>query len=65
MLTREEQRARETRQHMLAFQLWCHLQNLITEIKAGDTTKLCEFQQFVQYAPDKMKIQLLETLECQ
>lgn len=63
LLSREEQRAREAHRAMLPIQLWCHLQNLIREIKAGDASKLIEFQQFAQYAPAEMRMKLLEQLE--
>jgi hypothetical protein len=62
MLTREEQRARASRRLMTSVGLHAHLRNLIREIKAGDASKLSEFQQFVQYAPAEMKSQLLNEM---
>lgn len=45
---------------MVGVGLWAHLQNLKQEILAGDASKLDEFQQMVQYAPERMRLSLLD-----
>ena len=63
ILTRDEQRSRASQSAQNTVNLWFHLQNLIREIRAGDTGKLSEFQQFVQYAPEGMREQLLDQID--
>jgi hypothetical protein len=60
----EEQRKQHDHKLMASVGLECHLMNLHREIIAGDSTKLPEFQQMVQYAPQEMKSRLLERLQC-
>jgi hypothetical protein len=54
-LSRDEQRRNHSQNVMAAINLECHLHNLVRSIIEGDTTKLSEFQQFIQYAPIAMK----------
>lgn len=63
ILTREEQRIKQSHNQMLSIQLDCHLHNLISDILKGDANKLPEFQQFIQYAPPEMKLRMIENLE--
>lgn len=62
VLTRAEQRTRATNRSILSIQLWAHLNNLVDEILAGDASRLSEFQQFIQYAPDNLRMELLNRL---
>jgi hypothetical protein len=65
--SRDEQRAIEAHRIMLSIQLHCHLLNLAREAKEGPAqeriAKLQEFQQFIQYAHAKMKLQVLAAIE--
>lgn len=63
ILTRAQQRAKDTQSTMTSVQLECHLHNLIRDILTGDTSKLVEFQQFIQYTPPATKTRLLNQLE--
>ena len=63
MLTRDEQRTRHQLRSQLAVGLWCHLHNLMEDVLAGDVKKAQEFQQFIQYAPQEMREEILEKLE--
>ena len=54
VLTRDQQRKKSERKQMASVHLYAHLSNLIREILAGDTTKLPEFQEMIQYAPAAM-----------
>lgn len=56
---------RQKQQHraMVSVGLWTHLRNLADDIKAGDASKLSEFQQTVQYAPENMRMELLDYVE--
>jgi len=63
MKTREQQRQQQAHQSMSSFGLYCHLLNLSRDILAGDTAKIPEFQQFIQYAPAGMKDQLRDHLQ--
>jgi len=65
MKTRDEQRALATVHLMAGVGLWCHLRNLVRDIKAGINVQanLQEFQQAVQYAPDEMRLELADELE--
>jgi hypothetical protein len=56
-------RRKEAVRKMVAVGLYCHVRNLINAIKAGDITKLSEFQEMVQYLPDNAKIDLLAYME--
>jgi hypothetical protein len=62
ILTVQQQRDRNTRRLMINIGLEAHLQLLIQEILAGDTSKLMQFQQDVQYAPIELKTRLLHNI---
>ena len=60
---KEQARRKETTRLMVGLGLSAHLNNLMDAILKGDASKLSEFQQVVQYAPAKMREQLLDRLE--
>lgn len=61
--SREQQRARHSFLMAQSLFLECHLRNLIRQIRAGEAAKLVEFQQFVQYAPENMRLRVQTYLE--
>ena len=62
MMTRDEQRAKDTNNKMACVGLYCHLLNLMDEILNGRSHKLTDFQEFIQYAPPTLKVQVLQKL---
>ncbi len=65
MMTRQQQRDRDSARMMLSIQLEAHLRNLVSEVKGGNLTKLIEFQQAAQYAPSEMKDRILSLCDAQ
>ncbi len=56
-------RQKEQVKNMVSVGLWAELHNLADEIIAGNAAKLADFQQMVQYAPDKMRLEVLDYIE--
>lgn len=61
--SRSEQRQSSDRSVMLSANLEAHLINLLKEIESGATSKLVEFQQFIQYAPQEMRLRMLDRVD--
>ena len=61
-LSKVEQRRRKTDSQIVSIGLWCELQNLLRQSLAGDDQSLIEFQQAIQYAPESMKMELLDQM---
>lgn len=59
----QEQRDLKAHRQMVTIGLECELQLLIADILKGETNKLADFQQMVQFAPSEMKLRLLDKLE--
>jgi hypothetical protein len=50
---------------MVSIGLECHLMNLHRDITNGDTTKIVDFQQMIQYAPEEMKERIAKRINLQ
>lgn len=64
ILTRKEQRDKQSNSVAISVNLALHLRSLAYQVIVDrDSSKLQEFQQWVQYAPAEMKQQLLQYVD--
>jgi hypothetical protein len=55
-------KGREAAKLMVGVGLVAHLHNLVEDILKGDASKLSDFQQYIQFAPNNVKQRLLQKI---
>ena len=56
-------RKQESARRLLSFKLGLTLDHMARDIISGDISKLGQFQQLIQYAPEEMKMLLLNKID--